>query len=64
MRAKYANIYLLELIYNISDVIAKLPQKDNQDLILPILTYINANYNRQITLEELANRAGYSKSRF
>ena len=32
--------------------------------MLPILTYINSNYNKQITLEELANKSGYSKSRF
>ena len=63
-RSKYAHVHFFELIYNISDAIKNLPQNDNQDMILPILTYINANYNKQITLDDLANRAGYSKSRF
>ncbi len=64
MRSKYAHVHFFELIYNISDAIKNLSQNDNPDLILPILTYINANYNNQITLDELSKRAGYSKSRF
>lgn len=63
-RSKYANVYFLELIYNISDDIRNLPQNDNQEMILPILTYINANYNKRITLDELSSKSGYSKSRF
>lgn len=63
-RAKFANVYLLELIYNISDGVTRTIQKDNRNLILPILTYINANYNKQITLDNLAQKSGYSKSRF
>lgn len=63
-REKFSNVSLLELIYNISDAITLSEQKDNSDIILPILTYINANYNKQITLDELAKKSGYSKSRF
>ena len=64
MRSKYAHVHFFELIYNISDAIKNMSQDDSQDFILPILTYINANYNKQITLDDLSNRSGYSKSRF
>lgn len=64
-RAKFANVFFLELIYNISDAVTKsTTQGDAQDFILPILTYINANYNKKITLCDLAQKSGYSKSRF
>lgn len=62
-REKYANPALLELIYNISDATNDEYNK-NEDVILPILAYINANYNQKITLDELAAKSGYSKSRF
>lgn len=63
-RNKLANASLLELIYYIAEVLTNSEQKNESDFILPILTYINANYNKQITLEELAKKSGYSKSRF
>lgn len=63
-RKRMANASLLELIYNISDAITSPKQIDNSEFILPILTYINANYNKKITLDELAQKSGYSKSRF
>jgi len=53
---------LLELIYSISDTLYK-PEKQN-DSISAVLTYINANYNKQLTLKELAKISGYSTSRF
>lgn len=59
-----ANSSLLELIYNISSAITDSEQKDYSDIIAPILTYINANYNKQLSLDELALKSGYSKSRF
>lgn len=61
---KFANASLLELIYYISDALKCSEQKDEADVIFPILTYINANYNKHITLDELAEKSGYSKSRF
>lgn len=62
-REKYANASLLELIYNISDDINN-EYSRNENIILPILTYINATYDQKITLDELAEKSGYSKSRF
>ena len=61
-RERYANVSLLELIYEISDTNNE--NTDNQDALLPILTHININYNKDITLDELAKMSGYSKSRF
>ena len=63
-REQYANASLLELIYSICDAVNCSDKKENSDLISPILTYINANYNKQITLDKLAEKSGYSKSRF
>ena len=60
----YANVSFLELVYGISNAAVCFGEKEKSDLILPILTYINANYNKQITLDELAAKSGYSKSRF
>lgn len=62
-REKYANSSLLELIYNIADAKNNEYSK-NEKVILPILEYINANYNQKISLDELAAKSGYSKSRF
>lgn len=62
-REKYAIPSMLELIYRISDMTNNEHNK-NEDVILPILAYINANYNQKITLDELAAKSGYSKSRF
>ena len=59
-----ANASLLELIYHISKVAAKSGQNRNSDIITQALTYIITNYNKQLTLDELAKKAGYSKSRF
>lgn len=53
---------LLELIYAVSDALYK-PEKQNNS-ISAVLTYINANYNKQLTLKELARISGYSLSRF
>ena len=61
--SKYANASLLELIYCISEHL-KPEEKENSDMLLPILTYINANYNKKISLDYLAKKSGYSKSRF
>ena len=60
----FSNSSFLELVYHISNAITTSKQKGDSDIILPILTYINANYNKQITLDELAKKSGYSKSRF
>lgn len=63
-REKFSNVSLLELIYNISESIRTPSNTGKDDMVSPILTYINANYNKHITLDELAKKAGYSKSRF
>ena len=59
-----ANASLLELIYYISNASTPSEQSHNSDIITQALTYININYNKQLTLEELSKKAGYSKSRF
>ena len=63
-RKKYSTASFLELIYNISDATTHSDNAKNLDIILPVLKYINANYNKDITLDTLANLTGYSKSRF
>lgn len=63
-RTKFANASLLELLYFISDGIENVEENKSNDAILNVLTYINLNYNKQITLDELARKSGYSKSRF
>ncbi len=64
-RERFANASLLELIYSISNSVTHPAQKDQrEEIVLPILAYINANYNKQISLDELAKLSGYSKSRF
>lgn len=59
-----ANASLLELIYYISNASKALEQSRNSDIITKVLTYINVNYNKQLTLDELSEKVGYSKSRF
>ena len=64
-RKDFANASFLELIYNIKD--AQLFQNINEekhDLLQPVLTYINMNYDKPITVDMLAKQLGYSKSRF
>ncbi|MDY3927925.1 MAG: AraC family transcriptional regulator [Clostridia bacterium] len=64
-KKNHAVASLLELIYNIKDAtVYPKQQEKNYDLLLPVLTYINMNYNKHITLEQLAKKSGYSKSRF
>lgn len=63
-REKYANASLLELIYSISDAVLCADKNEHEDFILPILAYMNANYNASISLDTLAKKSGYSKSRF
>lgn len=57
-KQRFANASFLELIYNISNAATHFEERDNSDIILPILTYINANYNKRITLDELAKKSG------
>ena len=59
-----ANASLIELLHRISTLVRDPVQKHNSDIIFPVLTYINVNYNKKITLDELAEVSGYSKSRF
>lgn len=63
-RERFANVSFLELIYSISDAVFFSDRNKEYNAILPIVTYININYNKQLTLDELAKKAGYSKSRF
>jgi len=56
---------LLELFGHIS--LAAQPFTKNRelsDLLESILAYINLNFNKDITLDELSRKSGYSKSRF
>ena len=63
-RQTLVNASLLELIYHISNASVLSEQSRNSDTITQTLTYININYNKQLSLDELAKIAGYSKSRF
>lgn len=63
-RENFANSAFLELVYNIADGLQNPVQNASTDALLSVLSYINENYHRQITLSELAKKAGYSKSRF
>lgn len=61
---EYANVFLLELIYDIASAAAA-PGRNKQTYpLLPALTYLNANYDKNISVSELASKAGYSKSGF
>jgi len=61
---KLANASLLELLYHISDAIGNSENNEKNDNISSVLTYINMNYNKPLTISELAKLSGYSKSRF
>ena len=58
------NASLLELIYHISNASTQTEHTRSSDIITETLAYININYNKQLTLDELAKKSGYSKSRF
>lgn len=62
----HANSELLRLLYALSDCREMHPDNTNTDNsgILSVITYINTNYNKNITLGDLAKISGYSKSRF
>ena len=59
-----ATALLLELLYRISAGEAGNTSDTKADIITSITTYIHANFNQDITLEQLAQKSGYSKSRF
>lgn len=61
---EYANVYLLQLIYDIAAAAATPGKNDRTYPLLPALTYLNANYDKKISVSELAARSGYSKSGF
>lgn len=64
-RENFASASLLELIYNIQEANqAHKPYEKKYDLLQPVLTYINMNYDKPITLDMLAKKFGYSKSGF
>lgn len=63
-KMKHTNASLLKLLYCISDAISFSSGSENDNVILPTLTYMAQNYDREITLEELAKSSGYSKSHF
>ena len=58
-----SNAHLLELIYSISNA-TKPNITEYPEAILSVLSYINTNYNKAISVDHLARLSGYSKSRF
>lgn len=60
----YTNGTLLILLAYISNMVKETHCKKIPEAISEIITYINMNYNKQHTIEELSQRVGYSKSRF
>lgn len=64
-KKRYANSELLNILEKIS--ISSQPLISNTaaaESIEKILSYINSNYAKDLTLEDLAKKSGYSKSRF
>lgn len=61
---KLANGTLLLLLAYISDIVCKNYSFKIPKPISEVITYINMNYNKQFTIEYLAEKAGYSQSRF
>lgn len=54
----------LELIYNIEEAVKTPVRSELQNSILPVLTYINLNYEKNLSLSFLSKKAGYSMGRF
>ena len=61
---KFANASFLELLSYLSDAIHFPEASERLDCIASALTYIQMNYNKHITVDELSEKTGYSKSRF
>lgn len=61
---KIADGTLLILLAYISDAINEKHHSEIPESISEIITYINRNYNKQLTIEDLSRKAGYSQSRF
>ena len=61
---KLANGTLLTMLARISDAVNNIRIDESTEAISEILTYINMNYNKDLTIDEMAKRVGYSKSRF
>lgn len=61
---KYSNALIIEMLYCISDKIQNPDFPKYSDSICAVTSYINKNYDRKFTLDELAKISGYSKSRF
>jgi len=59
----FANPAFLEMIYCFSSVNSKMTDGYGYNVLSGLLAYINENYNKKITLDELAAKSGYSKSR-
>lgn len=60
----YTNGTLLILLAHIANMVKDAHTKKIPEAISEIITYINMNYNKQHTIEELSQKVGYSKSRF
>ena len=65
-RSRYATATLLELLYRLCEqrTAQEGPQAEQERAILTTLSYLRANYQKEISLGTLAAMAGYSKSRF
>lgn len=61
---RLVNGTLLTLLANISYSVSRINKTKSSDAISEILTYINMNYNKKITINELVLKSGYSRSRF
>ena len=61
---KLANGALLTLLAHISYAVHNISTAESSESISEILTYINMNYNKKLTIDDLSKKAGYSKSRF
>ena len=62
-KLQFANAEFLKLVYTVAERLTS-GESESSNVLLPVLAYINANYNKEITLDHLAKKSGYSKSRF
>lgn len=61
---KLANASLMELIYGLEKDVENDRGNEKTKLMLPVLTYININYQKELSVKELSEKSGYSQSRF
>ena len=60
----FANGMFLILLTHISNMLKEVHNTKIPESISEVITYININYNKQLTIKDMSKKAGYSQSRF